>query len=77
VDEKLGEALKREAAARNLSINRLVLQLLREGVGLEATRSPIRYNDLDQFIGKWTTEEADEFDRYLTEQRNIDLDLWN
>jgi hypothetical protein len=77
VDETLGEALKKEAALRGVSVNRLVLQLLREGVGLASPRGPVRYTDLDHFIGKWTAEEADEFDRHLAEQRKIDPDLWN
>lgn len=76
VDEPLGDALKREAARRGLSVNRLVLQLLRESLGQEPSPEPRQYTDLDHLAGTWTAAEADEFDRLLAAQREIDDALW-
>lgn len=77
VDERLGEALRREAEARGLSVNRLVLQLLRESVGLSAHKEPPVFSDLDYLAGTWSAEEAAELEPHLSAQRRIDTDLWN
>lgn len=76
VDERLGEALKREAVARGLSVNRLVLQLLRESVGLASSTQPAAYTDLDHLAGTWSAEEAAEFERLFARQRSVDESLW-
>lgn len=76
VDERLSSALKQEAAARGLSVNRLVLQLLRESVGLSSSREPTLFTDLDHLAGSWSDEEAAEFERQLAGQRAVDDELW-
>lgn len=76
VDPTLAEALKREAAARGLSVNRLVLLLLRESVGL-ATAHPQFFSDLDHLAGTWSRDEANDFERHAAGQREIDDELWN
>ncbi len=77
VDEHLGNALKREAEARGLSVNKLVLQLLRESVGLSPQSRPAVYTDLDYLAGTWSDEEAADFERQLSQQRTLDSELWN
>lgn len=77
VDTCLGETLKREAEARGLSVNRLVLQLLRESVGLSAQHEPAFFTDLDYLAGTWSDEEAANFEHHLAGQRAIDNELWN
>jgi hypothetical protein len=76
VDERLGEALKREADARGMSVNRLVLQLLRESLGLAPSSELAAYTDLDHLAGTWSAEDAAEFERRLAGQRSIDESLW-
>lgn len=76
VDERLGEALKREAEARGMSVNRLVLQLLRESVGLAPSTEPAAYTDLDHLAGTWSDKDAAEFERLLAGQRSVDESLW-
>lgn len=77
VDERLGEALKQEAEARGLSVNRLVLQLLRESVGLSGRKRPLVFTDLDHLAGTWSAADAAEIAPHLSAQRHIDDDLWN
>jgi len=76
VDDTLREALRREAQERGLSVNRLVLQLLRESVGLAAPGSRGPYHDLDALAGTWSDEEAAEIEKELAIQRTIDEQLW-
>lgn len=77
VDERLAEALRREAEARGLSVNRLVLQLLRESVGLSSSKQPPIFTDLDHLAGTWSAENAAEIEPHLSTQRRIDVELWN
>jgi len=73
VDTELHAALKREARRRGISVNRYVLRVLAEAVGLpQALRQQEVYHDLDHLAGTWTAEQADEFNRFLAEQRQVD-----
>ena len=78
VDSNLLQLLKNEAARRGLSVNRYVLSILREALGLDegGPRAPVEYNDLDHLAGTWTERDFEEFARHLAAQRSIDEDLW-
>ena len=79
VDDDLRARLEREAQERGLSLNRTLLAVLREALGLAPrTRGsePVEHHDLDDLAGTWTTEEAEEFDETLREQRQVDEKLW-
>jgi hypothetical protein len=46
---------------------------------LESQKSALNgppFHDLDDLMGTWTEEEADEFDRILKEIRTIDPEMW-
>ena len=77
VDEYLSNALKREAEVRGLSVNKLVLQLLRESVELSSRSRPVIYTDLDYLAGTWSDEEAAVFEHRLAQQRTLDSELGN
>ena len=79
VDASLDTHLRAEAQRRRLSLNRTVLQLLREAIGLEAvppsTRgagAQARFTDLDHLAGTWPPAEADALDRALKSMRHLD-----
>ena len=42
------------------------------GVAPQSTR----HNDLDDFFGQWTENEAQEFDAILQDMRRVDDKLW-
>jgi hypothetical protein len=79
VGKKLHDALKREAKRRDVSVNRVVLLLLRESLGLSVKNTVFAetYHDLDHLAGTWTDEDADIFIKRLTDQRQIDEGLWS
>jgi hypothetical protein len=72
------EALAREEGA---SLAQTVIRLLLRATGLRDPHghgdAPRRHHDLDALAGTWSMEEAEEFDRVLTEQRRIDPDIWD
>jgi len=79
VNNDLHNALKAEAAKRGLSVNRVILTLLREAVGLtnSSRQGCVVYDDLDHLAGTWTEEETAEFQSQLAAQRVIDERSWS
>jgi hypothetical protein len=73
VPPDLAEALEREKRRRGTSLNRTVLDLLRQllGVGTEEPR-----NGLEQLSGTWSEEELEAFDAATTQFDQIDQELW-
>ena len=78
VEEALHEALRREAQKRGVSVNKLVLSLLKDALDLEGPSSSQEqaYDDLDHLAGTWTEEDTNIFNRSLREQRKVDGNLW-
>lgn len=77
LDEATAKRLRTEARRRGVSVNALVIQLIREGVGTkrpEVSRAP--YNDLDTLAGTWSKEEASRFIKAVADFEQIDRELW-
>jgi hypothetical protein len=71
------ERVIKKRAQKEGSLNRAVIKLLEESVGMGAKNGKARrYHDLDHLFGSWTKAQADEFDRALAEQRKIHPDDW-
>lgn len=74
---KLAKVIRKKAEEKGVSINKAVITLLEEGTGIHKQKGKKSlHHDLDALAGSWTEEEAREFDKTLTAQRSIDLDLW-
>lgn len=78
VNDDLHNALKKEADRRGTSMNRVVLTLLKEAMGVSNGNGRYQtiFNDLDHLAGTWTAEEARAIEQELNNQRIIDKDLW-
>lgn len=78
VSEDLHRKLKSDAELRNQSINRYVLTIIRERVGLSGGDAlpEAEFNDLDHLAGTWSEEQYREFQDTLQGQRTIDQELW-
>ena len=77
IGEKTATRLKSEARRRGLSVNALVLQLIRQGIGLklpEAQRGV--HHDLDSLSGTWDKKEAAAFLEAVTNFKQVDGALW-
>ena len=70
--------LRRLAAERDTSLNRVVVALLTERLGRASTsgRGSTDHRDLDALAGAWTRAQASAFDRALLAQRRIDPEVW-
>lgn len=78
VNDDLHRALKKEADRRGTSMNRVVLALLKEAMGVPngASHYQTLFDDLDHLAGTWSPKEAETFEEALSQQRTIDEKLW-
>jgi len=76
IDSNLRAALDREAARRGQSLNKTVLALLVERLGLADYNARVEYNDLDELAGTWSKSESTRFDEAVRAQRQVDAKLW-
>ena len=74
-DDELTRALKDASARKGVSVNRLVLDTLRNCL-LGRDKKPIRYDDLDHLAGTWSAAEADDFDKSTEDFEKIDPEDW-
>jgi hypothetical protein len=72
------KAIREKAKREGLSLNRTVAKLLAQATGhAEPGRaSSLVQDDLDEFSGVWTKQEAEEFDASLKEQRSVNPEDW-
>ncbi len=77
VDEETASRLKEEAKRRRVSVNALILDLIKSGVeaGSRMRRRRV-YRDLDALAGTWTAKEASEFLKALADFEQVDRELW-
>jgi plasmid stability protein len=74
VPPELARALENEKARRGTSLNRTVLDLLAQALGVGTTRR--RTNGLGALAGTWTQEEFEEFEKAIEFTEQIDEELW-
>ena len=74
VDERLATSLREEAHRRHVSMNSLVLDLVRQGLGLSERRA--LHHDLDTLAGTWSPADVAEFSEATAGFETIDDALW-
>ena len=74
VDDELGALLRSEAKKRGISMNSLVLELLRKGLGIAPGRAA--HHDLDALAGAWTADQHAAFTAAVSDFARIDEGLW-
>ena len=76
LDEPLINQLKQKAAHQGMSLNSLILNMLRQNLGLIAHHKIQIYHDLDSLAGTWAKDEAKTFMKNISPFEKIDADLW-
>ena len=74
IPEELEREILSRAQADGESLNKAVIRLLKQAVGLD--RPQRRKRDLSALNGKWDAEEAAEFDDNVRVFEAIDEELW-
>lgn len=75
--KKMDRTIQKRAKEKGLSVNKAVISLLEEHLGMKTGKPSAEYHDLDALAGAWTKAEADTFDKRLAEQRSIEPELWS
>jgi hypothetical protein len=71
----VAKAVREKARREKLSLNKAIVKLLEEATGAGPGKKAV-HHDLDRFVGTWSREEAQAFDKALGEQRRIDSEMW-
>ena len=74
VSTELSAALEAERRRRGLSLNRTVLTLMQEALGVAAGGS--RSNGLRRLSGSWSDDDFREFEQAIAPLSEVDEDLW-
>lgn len=73
VSAELAAALDEEKRRRGLSLNRTVLALIEESLGVNGG---IRSNGLGRLAGTWSEEEFRQFEDAVSAFGEVDPDIW-
>ena len=74
VPAELAQALDRERTRRGVSLNRTVLALLRNALGVP--NAAVRSNGLRDLAGTWSEAEFEQFEQAVAPLREIDEPMW-
>ena len=78
LEEELLNEIKKKAKKESLSMNRYIVLLLEEnlGFGQKPKKAQVKYDDLKNLFGKWSSKEYQAFSENVKKQRIIDEELW-
>jgi len=77
IDSSVSEKLKKTAKKEGKSVNRFVLDLLRQNIGMQKNKKFTKiHTDLDHLFGKWSRAEFEKIQGVIDRQRKIDPELW-
>jgi hypothetical protein len=70
----ISRALEREKRRRGTSLNRTVIELLGQGLGVDSAAG--RSNGLGRFAGTWSQADHDEFEAAVKAMEEVDSEVW-
>lgn len=76
IPPEVENAIRAKARQKKISVNRAVIELLEERVGILKERRTTVHDDLDELAGAWSAREAKAFQQVVEIARQIDKDLW-
>lgn len=77
VEPEVAQKLKITAKEKGLSVNQLIINLIKTNLGLKKEKEFSReYDDLNDLFGRWSDDEFEEINSAVTHGRKIDPELW-
>jgi len=76
IDEEMEKALREEAKRAKTSINKTIINLIRESIGLTKKKRTRVYHDLDELAGTWSEKDEQEFKKKTQVFNRIDKEIW-
>lgn len=74
VSPELAQALEKERRKRGISLNRTVLALLRNALGVRS--QAVRSNGLRELAGAWSEAEYQQFEQAVVPLGEVDEAMW-
>jgi len=72
IDSSVASKLKQVAKNEKKSVNQLVLDMLKQNIGVQKKKKyTIKYDDLDHLFGVWTDAEFDKIQGIIDDQRKM------
>ena len=75
MDETLAKHLQKKAYDQGQSLNITIKQLLRKSLGLDESKKTDSHR-FDEFVGTWSKEEANEFEKAIADLEQVDKEEW-
>jgi len=72
IPEEIDRRARQRAAATNQSLNSVLVEALKSGLGVETEKR--RYDDLDDLAGTWVKDP--QFDEAIASMDKVDEGLW-
>ena len=76
IDDTLATSLKELARNEGISLNALVLRIIREAAGVEKRKRSVLHHDLDSLAGTWSAEDEAAFLSATGTLEAVDEELW-
>ena len=77
LDDTTAKWISEEAERRGISVESLVVELIRRGIDIDQETSPLQtYHDLDLLAGTWSEEQEAEFLNAIADFEQVDEKLW-
>ncbi len=76
IDVTTMQILKKEAAQQEISVNSLILSLIKKSLGLSRERENLIFHDLDALAGTWNKNQTKAFMNAIADFEQIDKELW-
>lgn len=72
----VAKAVQEKAKKEGLSLNKTIVKLLEQALGLTRRGKTVAHHDLDHLAGSWSRAEYEAFMEAARDQRRIDPEMW-
>jgi len=76
IDDEVAVLLKERAKNEGISINGLILKMVKESLGIEKKKRMKIYLDIDHLAGTWSEKDLKEFQKNVEDMEKIDKEIW-
>ena len=76
IDTEVAKLLKDQANSEGISVNALLLKMVKESLGIEKKKRTKIYHDLDHLAGTWSEKDLKEFQKNVEDLEKVDKKLW-
>ncbi len=76
IDDEVAMLLKDRAKNEGISINGLILKMVKESLGIEKKKRMKIYLDIDHLAGTWSEKDLKEFQKNVEDMEKIDKEIW-